>query len=191
VSTRTKARLRRFSGHFDKGARVTTLRSLRVSDETTISFANLSLPQEGVAVVLAEDGPKLSSAAKDLDKESKGLLSRAANISGFKGKKESTVDLLAPAGLKFSRLVLMGTGKTADYSAEEMDRLLHGKPIKVKTTFGSKVVNLTFEGIIDKFKFPLSFSQNDLFFCICFLIVILWGFIFHRRNNFNHEIINL
>ena len=90
-----------------------------MSDETTISFANLSLPPEGVAVVLAEDGPKLSSAAKDLDKESKGLLSRAANISGFKGKKESTVDLLAPAGLKFSRLVLMGAGKTADYSAED------------------------------------------------------------------------
>ncbi|MGB3036039.1 MAG: M17 family peptidase N-terminal domain-containing protein, partial [Methyloceanibacter sp.] len=90
-----------------------------MSDETTISFANLSLPPEGVAVVLAEDGPTLSSAAKDLDKESKGLLSRAANISGFKGKKESTVDLLAPAGLKFSRLVLMGAGKTADYSAED------------------------------------------------------------------------
>ncbi|HEY9521368.1 MAG TPA: M17 family peptidase N-terminal domain-containing protein, partial [Methyloceanibacter sp.] len=90
-----------------------------MNDETTISFANLSLPQEGVAVVLAEDGPKLSSAAKELDKESKGLLSRAANISGFKGKKESTVDLLAPAGLKFSRLVLMGAGKPADYSAED------------------------------------------------------------------------
>ena len=90
-----------------------------MSDETAISFANLSLPQEGVAVVLAEEGPKLSPAARDLDKESKGLLSRAANISGFKGKKESIVDLLAPAGLKFSRLVLMGAGKTADYSAED------------------------------------------------------------------------
>jgi leucyl aminopeptidase len=90
-----------------------------VSDQTTISFASLSLPQEGVAVVLAEDGPKLTPAAKDLDKASKGLLSRAATISGFKGKKDSTVDLLAPAGLKFARLVLMGVGKTADYSAED------------------------------------------------------------------------
>jgi leucyl aminopeptidase len=90
-----------------------------VSDETTISFASLSLPQEGVALVLAEEGPILSPAARDLDKESKGLLSRAANISGFKGKKESIVDLLAPAGLKFSRLVMMGAGKTADYSAED------------------------------------------------------------------------
>jgi leucyl aminopeptidase len=90
-----------------------------VSDQTTISFANLSLPQEGVAVVLAEEGPKLTPAAKDLDKASKGLLSRAADISGFKGKKDSTVDLLAPAGLQFSRLVLLGVGKTADYSAED------------------------------------------------------------------------
>jgi leucyl aminopeptidase len=92
---------------------------LPVSDQTTISFANLSLPQEGVAIVLAEEGPKLAPAAKELDKASKGLLSRAATISGFKGKKDTTVDLLAPAGLKFARLVLMGTGKTADYTAED------------------------------------------------------------------------
>jgi leucyl aminopeptidase len=46
-------------------------------------------------------------------------LSRAADISVFKGKKDSTVDLLAPAGLQFSRLVLLGVGKTADYSAED------------------------------------------------------------------------
>ena len=92
---------------------------LRVTDETTISFANLSLPQEGVAVVLAEEGPKLMPAAKGLDEASKGLLSRAANISGFKGKRDSSIDLLVPAGLKFSRLVLMGAGKMADYNAED------------------------------------------------------------------------
>ena len=90
-----------------------------MSDQTTISFANLSLPQEGVAVVLAEEGPKLAPSAKELDNASKGLLSRAAAISGFKGRKDTTVDLLAPAGLKFARLVLMGTGKTADYTAED------------------------------------------------------------------------
>jgi leucyl aminopeptidase len=90
-----------------------------VSDQTTISFASLSLPQEGVAIVFAEDGPKLTPAAKDLDKAAKGLLLRAAAISGFKGKKDSTVDLLAPAGLKFSRLVLVGLGKAADYATED------------------------------------------------------------------------
>lgn len=41
--------------------------------------------------------------------------------------------------------------KLADYSEEEMNLLLHSEPRKVKTQFGGKAVNLTFEGIIDKF----------------------------------------
>jgi leucyl aminopeptidase len=90
-----------------------------VIDQAAISFADLNVPEEGVVAVLAEEGPKLSPVAKDLDKTSKGLLSRAVDISGFKGKKETTVDLLAPAGLKFSRLVIVGAGKAADYGSED------------------------------------------------------------------------
>ena len=41
--------------------------------------------------------------------------------------------------------------KLADYSDEEMNLLLHGKPYKVKMDFGGKPVNLTSEGIVDKF----------------------------------------
>ncbi len=41
--------------------------------------------------------------------------------------------------------------KLADYTDEEMERLLHGKPYKVKTEVAGKPFNLTFEGIIDKF----------------------------------------
>jgi leucyl aminopeptidase len=90
-----------------------------VSEQTAISFADLSPPQEAVALVLAEEGPKLSAVAKDIDKTSKGLLSRAAQVSGFKGKKDTSVDLLMPAGLKLTRLVLLGVGKIADFSPED------------------------------------------------------------------------
>lgn len=41
--------------------------------------------------------------------------------------------------------------KLVDYRVEEMNRLLHGKPYKVATTLAGKPVNLTFEGIVDKF----------------------------------------
>jgi excinuclease UvrABC ATPase subunit len=41
--------------------------------------------------------------------------------------------------------------KLQDYTEEEMDLLLHSKPYKVKMQMGSKPVNMTFEGIIDKF----------------------------------------
>ena len=39
----------------------------------------------------------------------------------------------------------------ADYSAEELELLLHSKPYKVKTEMAGKPFNLTFEGILDKF----------------------------------------
>jgi excinuclease UvrABC ATPase subunit len=41
--------------------------------------------------------------------------------------------------------------KLSDYTPEEMDLLLHSKPYKVKMQFGGKSVNITFEGIVEKF----------------------------------------
>jgi len=41
--------------------------------------------------------------------------------------------------------------KLADYTGQEMDLLLHGKPQKIKVQFGGKMVNLTYEGLVDKF----------------------------------------
>jgi excinuclease ABC A subunit len=41
--------------------------------------------------------------------------------------------------------------KLDDYSEEQMNLLLHSKPYKVKMKVASKSINLTFEGIIDKF----------------------------------------
>lgn len=41
--------------------------------------------------------------------------------------------------------------KLADFTPEEMQLLLHSEPYKVKVDFGGKPVNVTFEGIVDKF----------------------------------------
>lgn len=41
--------------------------------------------------------------------------------------------------------------KLADFTDEEMNLLLHGKPHKVKIQVGGKAVNMTLEGIVDKF----------------------------------------
>jgi leucyl aminopeptidase len=90
-----------------------------VSDPISLSFAGKAAPAEGVVVVFAEDGRKLTPAAQDLDKKTKGLLSKAAEITGFKGKKEQSVDLIAPQGLKFARVVLVGLDKPSTYSAED------------------------------------------------------------------------
>ena len=90
-----------------------------MSDQTALSFASKTAPADGVVVVFAEEGAKLAPSAQDLDKKSKGLLARAIEITGFKGKKEQTADLLAPQGLKFARVVLVGLGKASTYGAED------------------------------------------------------------------------
>jgi leucyl aminopeptidase len=90
-----------------------------VSEQTAISFADVTPLDEGVVVVLAEEGPKLAPTAKTLDKAANGLLARAAEVSGFKGKKDSFVDLIVPAGLALDRLVLFGMGKASEYRAED------------------------------------------------------------------------
>jgi excinuclease UvrABC ATPase subunit len=41
--------------------------------------------------------------------------------------------------------------KLDDYSDEELNLLLHSKPYKVKLQFGGKTVNITMEGIVDRF----------------------------------------
>src|SRR5258708_27578259 len=41
--------------------------------------------------------------------------------------------------------------RLSKFTDAEMDRLLHAEPYKVKVNFGGKTVNLTFEGIVDKF----------------------------------------
>jgi len=90
-----------------------------VSDQAAISFVPLDPPTDGIVALFAEEGPKLTPIAKTIDKSSKGLLSRAAEISGFKGKKDSAIDLIAPSGLKFPRLVLIGMDKPSSYREED------------------------------------------------------------------------
>ena len=82
-----------------------------MTDQTALSFASKTAAGDGVAVVFAEEGPKLSPAAQDLDKKTGGLIAKAAQIIGFKGKKGTTVDVLAPQGVKFSRIIVVGMGK--------------------------------------------------------------------------------
>jgi leucyl aminopeptidase len=90
-----------------------------VSDQTALSFASRSAPADGVAVVFAGEGPKLTRTAGDLDKKSKGVLAKAAEITGFKGKKDQFVDLIAPQGLNFARVILAGTDKSASFGQED------------------------------------------------------------------------
>jgi leucyl aminopeptidase len=87
-----------------------------------VEFATLSSAPAGAVVVLA--GPELAfgSTARGLDDRAKGALTKAARAADFTGKAKTWIEILAPAGIDASRLVLLGTGKLG----KELDRLLLG-----------------------------------------------------------------
>ncbi|MEQ1953209.1 leucyl aminopeptidase [Mesorhizobium sp. CN2-181] len=76
-----------------------------------ISFARLAPPKKGVAVVLAGDGDGLSEAAKACDPGN--VLPRAFDVSEFKAKFGSAVDVIAPEKSPLDRLIAVGVGKAA------------------------------------------------------------------------------
>jgi len=76
-----------------------------------ITFAKHGPTTSGALGVLAGDGGALLPRAAALDAELGGLLKKAVKTAGFKGGLGETLDLLAPAGAAFSRLLVIGTGK--------------------------------------------------------------------------------
>lgn len=102
---------------------------------TTFSFSDLRTPNSGVVVILAEEGGALTPTGKALDKASGGVIARAAKINGFKGRNKSSMDLVAPSGLKLDRLIVVGTGKLSGYSA--IDWMNLGGAIRGKLAAGN------------------------------------------------------
>lgn len=82
-----------------------------MSSRPSIAFAKFAAPAKGtVFVLLGEDG-KPGEAARAADPAR--VLDRARGAAGFSGKLGSVVDVLAPEGVVFDRLVAVGTGNAA------------------------------------------------------------------------------
>ena len=88
-----------------------------------LEFAPLSTPHKGVLVVFCDEGLKFGSATRQVLAETGDLMARAAAAERFKGKIASTLDIVAPAGLKVSRLVVVGVGKVRDLKARDFAKL--------------------------------------------------------------------
>jgi leucyl aminopeptidase len=81
------------------------------------TFAAAAAVESGALVVGATEGPELLPAAAKADRSSRGAVERALKASRFAGKPGQIVEILAPAGLKVSRLIVAGLGKAADFDA--------------------------------------------------------------------------
>ena len=89
-----------------------------------ISFA-ASVPTalSGSWVVGAMEGSALQGAAARADKASGGALSRGLKVSRFTGKAGQFLEVLAPAGLTASRILLVGLGKPETVDEKSLETI--------------------------------------------------------------------
>jgi len=88
-----------------------------------LSFAAPTAETSGVWVVGALAGGQLSGAAQRADKAAGGVLTRALKTSRFKGKPNEILEIIAPPGIKATRLLLVGLGKAEEFSASRAEVL--------------------------------------------------------------------
>jgi leucyl aminopeptidase len=66
---------------------------------------------------------KFGKASQAILQPVREFIARAAEADGFKGKSGQTLDLIAPHGLKVSRLIVIGTGNPSDLKPEDVVKL--------------------------------------------------------------------
>ena len=86
-----------------------------------LSFAAPTTIGPGALVVGATEGSKLLPAAAAADKEAGGALTRALGFSRFTGKSGQMLEILAPAGVKASRIVVIGLGTGSDVNRGQVE----------------------------------------------------------------------
>src|SRR5215212_9158622 len=80
-------------------------------DAVKVGFVPFSTARRGILVIFCDETLKLGAATHKALGRAANLVSRAAATNQFKGKSGSALDILAPAGLKASRLIVVGAGK--------------------------------------------------------------------------------
>ncbi|GLS32380.1 leucyl aminopeptidase [Mesorhizobium albiziae] len=82
-----------------------------MSARPTISFAKLAAPKKGSVLVLSAEGAGLSDTGKACDPGK--VLEKAFAITEFTGKSGTSVEMIAPEGAGFDRLVALGVGEAS------------------------------------------------------------------------------
>ncbi len=103
-----------------------------------------ALEASGAAAVLVFEGGVLSEAAARIDAQADGALSRAMAATGFTGAKGKSLDVVAPSGVDWSRVVLVGAGQRGafDLAAAETAAAETYRGLK---TSGAKTLTLCFD----------------------------------------------
>ena len=112
-----------------------------------VKFTNISMPTTGCLVVLVGENSKLFSTGTLINRKVGNCLKKAMKVSKFTAKKGQILEVLAPNGIKASKITMLGIGnpKKLDFlSAESLGGIL------IDSANKSSVVNLAL--IVDEIK---------------------------------------
>jgi leucyl aminopeptidase len=112
-------------------------------DAVKVGFVPFSTAPRGILVIFCDDMLKFGAATRKALGSAANLVTRAAATSQFKGKSGSTLDILAPEGLKVSRLIVVGVGKLS--ALKDSDFLKFGGVAAGKLRAGNDDVTIIAE----------------------------------------------
>jgi len=114
-----------------------------MSDAVKVGFVPFSAAARGTLVIFCDDALKLGTATSKALGDAANIVKRAAATNQFKGKSGSTLDILAPEGLKASRLIVVGAGKLS--ATNDKDFLKLGGAAAGKLGAGADAVTIIAE----------------------------------------------
>ncbi|NKB20642.1 MAG: leucyl aminopeptidase [Alphaproteobacteria bacterium] len=129
-----------------------------------LTFATPDQKRTGAYIVFATNGGKLSSSADQLDKATGGALKRALKNRKFTGKKGQTLAVLGPAGVKASRILLLGVGK-ADKIDDLAAQALGGAIFRSLGNSGDKTASVMVDAIKGMKMTGAEFAANLAYGC--------------------------
>jgi leucyl aminopeptidase len=107
-----------------------------------ISFSEPKPASGGTFVILIDENLRSGRLTRRALEPAGNLVSRATRSEGFKGKKGKVLDLVAPAGLKADRLLVLGLGKLKEMGPGDWAKLGGGVMGKIPA---AKRVTVLFE----------------------------------------------
>ncbi|GEQ96875.1 putative cytosol aminopeptidase [Iodidimonas gelatinilytica] len=111
-----------------------------------ISFSAPKVPTSDALVVFSEKSSAFKGQTAQIDAAMSGALSKAAKTGRFEGETGDLVEVLAPAGLEVSRVVLMGVGDAAKLTATDYEGL-GGKIVKHLQASGEAHVTIALDSM--------------------------------------------
>src|SRR5580692_11787188 len=139
-SEHTKHRAPRVSSH---PATALILEDLPMSDAVKVGFVPFSTAPRGILVIFCDDALKFGAATRKALGDATDVVERAAATNRFKAKSGSSLDILAPEGLKASRLIVVGAGKLS--AIKDYDFLKLGGAVAGKLRAGNDSVTIIAE----------------------------------------------